>query len=91
MLIFGDNVITFERGFVQCCGCGSTVFLIISATAMIICIHSKTQFKSSKIPLSLWLSFFNLVLIIFGVIVSQGHTTPVAGAGCVLAEVDPRS
>ena len=43
MLIFHYIVIKFENSFVQCCDCGSFVFITTSATATIICIHSKTE------------------------------------------------
>ena len=43
--IFGDIVIKFERGFVQCFDCGSIVFLSTPGTATIICTHSKTKSK----------------------------------------------
>ena len=43
MHVFGDIVIKSETGFVQCCGCGSIVFLTASTAATIICIHTKTK------------------------------------------------
>ena len=77
MLIFGDIVLKFGRGFVQCFG--SIFVLRAPATATIICIQSKTEnlfSEENKLPLSLCLSFFNFVSVIFGVILTLGKQIP---------------
>ena len=73
MLIFCDIVLKFEREF-QCCE--SIGFLSSPATATIICICEKLKIISfrKKLPLSLCLSFY--YIIICRVILTHGKQTP---------------